>query len=85
MRTDERTDRHDKTNVALFETSQTHLKKNPPLCMTKDYFMKKIGLMEVHRLAVLVNFTFSVLCFIVQILQFEPTNAHNFVKITLII
>jgi hypothetical protein len=31
------------------------------------------------------NFTFSVPCIKIQLPQFEPTNVHNFIKITLIL
>jgi len=31
------------------------------------------------------NFTFSVPCIIIQLLQFEATNVHNFIKITLLL
>jgi len=31
----------------------------------------------------LKHFTFSILCIIIQLLQFKPTNANNFIKITI--
>jgi len=29
------------------------------------------------------NFTFSIPCIIIHLLQFEPTNAHNFIEVTI--
>ena len=34
---------------------------------------------------ILYSFTFSIPCIVIQLLQFEPTNAHNFIKITIIL
>jgi len=31
----------------------------------------------------LKHFTFFILCIIIQLLEFTPTNAHNFIKITI--
>ena len=75
---------HDETNSSIFET-WTNAHKKTSSVRNKDYFMKKIGRMEVYRHAFIVKFTLSVMWFIIQLLQFEPTNAHYFIKIRVII
>jgi hypothetical protein len=53
-------------------------------------FCKRLpGLLEAHKLSnsikpLAVYFTFSLPCIVIQLLEFRPTNAHNFIEIGII-
>ena len=54
------------------------------------YFCRRLpGLLEAHKVPnsiqpVAVYFTFFLLCIVIHLLEFKPTNAHNFSEITII-